>query len=347
LLFIHFKIKIALFNFFENIKNMKSTCKKTLIMIQLFIVFQILNVSYGILNKKSLRIDKHLINKIRMLDEVSTDVNSEDDTTDDSSSLDISSDDTNGTQSDSTKYDNSTTWNRKSSSSGLSTGAICAIAIPCVAALIGVAAAAALCKGSAAPQIPIQTSPPPINYIDTSLDKFNAVQEIPQQPVQIVQPEPQPQVVEVMQPQPQPQIIRPNYPINTKLDPPAVNRAFQPMYPTQQIGGQMNMIPVQKVEMVPVEQVEMVPVKEVVPVNQVGAMQQAVPIQQVTNIHQGVESVPQISQVSSVPGVQMMPEIQNVGSGIVSQPQNIQSGIQQVPGKIMQGSEILPGQSFP
>jgi len=83
LLFILFKIKIALFNFFENIKNMKSTCKKTLIMIQLFIVFQILNVSYGILNKKSLRIDKHLINKIRMLNEVSTDVNSEDDTTDD------------------------------------------------------------------------------------------------------------------------------------------------------------------------------------------------------------------------------------------------------------------------
>ena len=101
---------------------MKSACKKTLIMIQLFIIFQILNVSYGILNKKSLRIDKHLINKIRMLDGDSTDVNSEDDTTDDSSSLDISSDDTNGTQSDSTKYDNSTTWNRKSSSSGLSTG---------------------------------------------------------------------------------------------------------------------------------------------------------------------------------------------------------------------------------
>ena len=325
---------------------MKSTCKKTLIMIQLFIVFQILNVSYGILNKKSLRIDKHLINKIRMLSEDISDLNSDDDTDYDSSSVDINSQDISGTPSDSTNYGNSTIRDSKSSSSGLSTGAICAIAIPCVAALVGAAVAAALCKGStAAPQIPIQTLPPPTNYVDTSLDKFNAVQEFPQQPVQLVQPEPQPQVVEVMQPQPQ--IIRPNYPINTKLDPPTVNRAFQPMYPTQQIGGQMNMVPVQKVEMVPVTHVEMVPIQEVVPVNQVGAMQQAVPIQQVTNIHQGVESVPQISQVSAVPEIQTMPEIHNVGSGMVSQPQIIQSGIQQAPGKIIQGSEILPGQSFP
>lgn len=327
---------------------MKSTFKKTLIMIQLFIVFQILNLSYGILNKKSLRIDKHLINKIRMLtDDSTSDENTEDDTVDDSSSVDISNEEINGTSSDSTNYGNSTIpGSKKSSSSGLSTGAICAIAIPCVAALIGVAAVAALCKGSAAaPQVPIQTLPPPSNYIDTSLDKFNAVQEIPQQPVQLVQPEPQPQVVEVNQPQPQ--LIRPNYPINTKLDPPTVNRAFQPMFPTQQIGGQMNMVPVQKVEMVPVTHVEMVPIQEVVPVNQVGAMQQAVPIQQVTNIHQGVESVPQISQVSAVPEIQTMPEIHNFGSGMVSQPQIIQSGIQQVPGKIIQGSEILPGQSFP
>ena len=54
----------------------------------------------------------------------------------------------------------------KSSSSGLSTGAICAIAIPCVALLLGAALAAFLLKGSvaAAPMAISQSFPPP-NYM--------------------------------------------------------------------------------------------------------------------------------------------------------------------------------------
>ena len=57
-----------------------------------------------------------------------------------------------GSTENSTFYNNSnsnSTILPQSSSSGLSTGAICAIAIPCIAGLLGVAAAAALCKGGA------------------------------------------------------------------------------------------------------------------------------------------------------------------------------------------------------
>jgi hypothetical protein len=62
----------------------------------------------------------------------------------------------------------------KKSSSGLSTGAICGIAIPCIAALLGVAAAAAFVKGGAiasTPAVGALTTPslPDPKFIDTSL----------------------------------------------------------------------------------------------------------------------------------------------------------------------------------
>ena len=220
---------------------------------------------------------------------------------------------------------NSTINYQKKSSSGLSTGAICGIVIPCCAALIGVAAAAALCKGGT-PTAPVFTpSIPPMNYIDTSLDKFNVVQQVPiQQPVQIIEPPPQPIIQhQIIEPEPIRPIIRPNYPVNAKLEPPVVNRAFQPMYPSHQhpitTGKQIKMMPVQEVKMVPVQQVEMVPVHEVVPTQEllpvqgivptheiVGAPQVVplqnivVPMQDIVPLNQGVSEIP---QVSIIPGI--------------------------------------------
>jgi len=166
------------------------------------------------------------------------------------------------------------------SSSGLSTGGILAIAIPAGVALLGVAAAAALCKGGVPPQ-PTFTPPslPPPTFVDTTINKLNVVPELPpQQP--IIQPQPivnpPPQIQPPPQPQPIPKPIRPNYPIN-KIEPPAINRAFQPLYTVQQpIQQPMQMVPVQQVQMVPVQQVEMVPVQEIVPVQQMVPMQQVV-----------------------------------------------------------------------
>ena len=52
-----------------------------------------------------------------------------------------------------------------------------------------------------------------------------------------------------------------------------------------------------------------------VPMKQVAQIQQAVPIQNLAQIHHGVESIPQITQVSDAPGVtQIMPEVRNVGT---------------------------------
>ena len=193
------------------------------------------------------------------------------------------------------------------SSSGLSTGGILAIAIPAGVALLGVAAAAALCKGGVPPQ-PTFTPPslPPPNFIDTSLDKFNVVPELPpQQPIPqpqpIIQPPPEIKPVEI------PKAIRPNYPIN-KLEPPAVNRAFQPLYTIQQpIQQPMQMTPVQQVQMVPVPQVEMVPYQEVVPVQQVVPIQQGVVdslphITPVEEVGQVTGQVGQVIQGAQIPG---------------------------------------------
>ena len=152
------------------------------------------------------------------------------------------------------------------SSSGLSTGQICAIAIPCIAALVGIGVAAAILGGSApvapiAPIAPISavstTNIPPPNVIETSVTKLATPQEIPIQPKIELPPEP-------IKP-----IIKPSYPI-TNIENPVIN-----LPSSQQISQtnlvpvqQMKLVPIQKVEMVPVKKVQMIPVKEVIPTNQ-------------------------------------------------------------------------------
>ena len=149
------------------------------------------------------------------------------------------------------------------SSSGLSAGQICAIAIPCIAALVGIGVAAAILGGSA-PVAPIAPMPavtttniPPPNVIETSVTKLTTPQEIPIQPKIELPPEP-------IKP-----IIKPSYPI-TNIENPVIN-----LPSSQQISQtnlvpvqQMKLVPIQKVEMVPVKKVQMVPVKEVIPTNQ-------------------------------------------------------------------------------
>ena len=87
-----------------------------------------------------------------------------------------------------------------SSSSGLSTGGIVGIAIPTIAALVGVGALAAFLgvpSGAAAPggfgpvlNNPVPNLPPP-NYIDTSMSKLVMPTEVaPVQPVVEVPPQP-------------------------------------------------------------------------------------------------------------------------------------------------------------
>lgn len=152
------------------------------------------------------------------------------------------------------------------SSSGLSAGQICAIAIPCIAALVGIGVAAAILGGSApvapiAPIAPISavstTNIPPPNVIETSVTKLTTPQEIPIQPKIELPPEP-------IKP-----IIKPSYPI-TNIENPVIN-----LPSSQQISQtnlvpvqQMKLVPIQKVEMVPVKKVQMIPVKEVIPTNQ-------------------------------------------------------------------------------
>ena len=154
-------------------------------------------------------------------------------------------------------------YNTGRSSSGLSAGKICAIAIPCIAALVGIGVAAAILGGSAPvpPMAPIPaasaTNIPPPNIVETSVTKLTTPQEIPIQPKIELPPEP-------IKP-----IIKPSYPI-TNIENPVIN-----LPSSQQISQtnlvpvqQMKLVPIQKVEMVPVKKVQMIPVKEVIPTNQ-------------------------------------------------------------------------------
>ena len=193
---------------------------------------------------------------------------------------------------------NNTYYDPEKKSSGLSAGSICAIAIPCIAALVGVGAAAAILGGgaSAAATGPVLAtsvpSLPPPTYVDTTAAQLMVPQEIPVQP-QIIQP------VEVP-PQPVQQVIQPI----PKVETPVVNIPQQPVVAQPQLVPvqQMQLVPVQQVEMVPVQHVEMVPVQEVVPTYQAAA-----------------EVVPQVTQVTQV---SQMPEIsgaqisQSIGQGI-------------------------------
>ena len=195
-------------------------------------------------------------------------------------------DDTSTTDLDGGSQDYSINGTIASSSSGLSTGGIIGIAIPCIAALVGVGAAAAILGGSA-PAAPVLANPaatiPPANYIDTTAANLVVPQEIPVQP-QVIQPQ-----VEIPPPQPVQQVV----PIQ-KVEPPVIQKIVpQPVQPQMVPVQQMQLVPVQQVEMVPVQHVEMVPVQEVIPTYQAAA--QVVP--QVTQVSQ---VAPQITQVSGI-----------------------------------------------
>ena len=159
-------------------------------------------------------------------------------------------------------------------SSGISTGGIVAIAVPCIAALVGVGAAAAILGASAPAAAPalataVPATIPPPTFVDTSVAQL----AVPQP--QIVQPVVQPEII----PQPVQQVIQPI----PKVETPVINIPQQPVIPQPQMVPvqQMQLVPVQQVEMVPVQQVEMVPVQQVVPTYQAAA-----------------EVVPQVTQVS-------------------------------------------------
>ena len=148
-------------------------------------------------------------------------------------------------------------------SSGISTGGIVAIAVPCIAALVGVGAAAAI-LGASSPAVapalaPVAAAVPPPTFVDTSVAQL----AVPQP--QIVQPVVQPEII----PQPVQQVIQPI----PKVETPVINIPQQPIIAQPQMVPvqQMQLVPVQQVEMVPVQQVEMVPVQQIVPTYQAAA----------------------------------------------------------------------------
>ena len=182
---------------------------------------------------------------------------------------------------------NMTYYDPDNKSSGISTGGIVAIAVPCIAALVGVGAAAAIlgasapagaAAGPALATAAVPTVPPP-TIVDTTVAQL----AVPQ-PQVIPQPVVQPEIV----PQPVQQVIQPI----PKVETPVVN------IPQQPIITQPKMVPVQQVQMVPVQQVEMVPVQQV----------EMVPVQQVVPTYQAAAQVaPQVTQVS---GAQLSQGIQ-------------------------------------
>lgn len=212
---------------------------------------------------------------------------------------------------------NSTVIPQPHSGSGLSTGGIIGIAIPCIAALVGVGAAAAILGGSGAAAAPVLAHPavaslPPPNYIDTSMAKLAVPQEIPVQP-QIVEPQiVQPEIVQPVEipPQPVQQVIQPI----PKVETPILNVPQQPV-PV----AQPQLVPVQQMQLVPVQQVEMVPVQHV----------EMVPVQEV---------VPSMTQVSEVAGTQITGLGQGIESGFV---QGVEQGFGQGIGQGIQGGEFI------
>ena len=197
-----------------------------------------------------------------------------------------------------------------SSSSGLSTGGIVGIAIPTIAALVGVGALAAFLgvpSGAAAPggfgpvlNNPVPNLPPP-NYIDTSMSKLVMPTEVaPVQPVVEVPPQPVQHVVPVAQ-------VEPPVVHNVVLPPQPQPIAQPQMVPVQQ----MQLVPVQQVQMVPVQHVEMVPVQEVVPTYQAAEI-----VPQVQEIGQ-IGQIGEIGQVQGIEGAEFLTEPQGYGTSVI------------------------------
>ena len=190
---------------------------------------------------------------------------------------------------------NSTVFYRKSSSR-LSTGAICGIVISSVAVL-GIVAGIALFTGGsiAAPGI-ASAIIPSSNMLESEIINLNTQLPI-NNPLGIIQPQPNIPIQEV---------IRPNYPIN-QIDQPIINRTFQPIFNQQaEIVPTHEVVPIQQVEMVPthevvpIQQVEMVSTQEIIPAKvEMVANQEVVPIQQVEMVaNQEVVPIQQVEMVS-------------------------------------------------
>ena len=237
------------------------------------------------------------------------------------------------------------------SKSGLSTGAICAIAIPTIAALLGVAAVAAFFSGAAtvpaaAPAFTAPSLPEP-TFIDTSLTKFNIPNQMPiqqPQPIQIIeQPQPQPIQVEAVK-----EVPRVDYQVNRVIEPPRVNIAPQQvqMVPIQEV----QMVPVQEVQMIPVEQVELVPVQQIGAIPEVNAvpLQQIVPMNQAFPIGQVAEAVPQVVDASISPASVEFVSQGQLGSQLISSTSQLMPQSQVLPSQVLptfdQGIQSLPSQ---
>ena len=318
-------------------------------LIKIFLLLLIINIS-KCSNFNEISIKEKNENQIRSLEDDTSDYSSEEDS---NSSEEESTSTTTPTTTTTIVENggNSTNAIIKKSSSGLSTGTICAIAIPCIAALLGAAIAAAVLKGgsTASPAIgtAFNSSLSP-NIISNSLDKLNVIDKVPIDP----QPQPQPQPVvtqQIIQPKPvevQPvqRIIRPTY---HKLDPPAVNNVFKPKIPQTQ---QIQMVPVQQVQMVPVQQVQVVPVQQIqtVPVQQMQTVPvqqiQTAPVQQEIPVSQVTETLPHITPVSEdIPQTIVGQEVISGHSEMISDAPLIDGGITQV----TQTSQVLPMQVLP
>ena len=237
------------------------------------------------------------------------------------------------------------------SKSGLSTGAICAIAIPTIAALLGVAAVAAFFSGAAtvpaaAPAFTAPSLPEP-TFIDTSLTKFNIPNQMPiqqPQPIQIIE-HPQPQPIQV---EPVKEVPRVDYQVNRVIEPPRVNIAPQQvqMVPIQEV----QMVPVQEVQMIPVEQVELVPVQQIGAIPEVNAvpLQQIVPMNQAFPIGQVAEAVPQVVDASISPASVEFVSQGQLGSQLISSTSQLMPQSQVLPSQVLptfdQGIQSLPSQ---
>jgi len=237
----------------------------------------------------------------------------------------------------------------RSSKSGLSTGAICAIAIPTIAALLGVAAVAAFFSGAAtipaaAPAFTAPSLPEP-TFIDTSLTKFTIPSQMPiqqPQPIQIIE---QPQPIQF---EPVKEVPRVDYQLNRVIEPPRVNIPPQQvqMVPIQEV----QMVPVQEVQMVPVEQVELVPVQQIGAIPEVNAvpLQQIVPMNQAFPIGQVAEAVPQVVDASISPASVEVISQGQLGNQLISSTSQLMPQSQVLPTPVLptfdQGIQVLPSQ---
>lgn len=154
------------------------------ILFQIIVTFLSINLAKNLELKKDIIKSKELKIKLRSLDDITNKEDETEDESDKNESLEkppskSSSKSLNSTISSFMRNNYGIIPFSKKGHNKLSTGVICIISIPCIAALLGVATAAAFVKGGSMTSTPaiceLTTSPPPPNFIDTSLDKFKVI----------------------------------------------------------------------------------------------------------------------------------------------------------------------------